>query len=72
FVLISAGFDAHRNDPLASMDLTDEGYGQLTKIVAGLADRFAEGRMVSCLEGGYHLEALAGAVEQHLLALLAS
>ena len=72
FVLISAGFDEHRNDPLASMDLTDEGYGQLTKIVAGLADRFAEGRMVSCLEGGYHLEALAGAVEQHLLALLAS
>ena len=70
FVLISAGFDAHRQDPLASMDLTDEGYGDLTRIVAGLATRFANGRIVSCLEGGYQLHALAGSVEQHLLAFM--
>jgi len=71
FVLISAGFDAHRDDPLASMDLTDAGYGELTTIVADLATEFAGGRIVSCLEGGYHLPALAGSVEQHLLALMA-
>lgn len=69
-VLISAGFDAHRDDPLASMALTQQGYADLTTIVAGIAARYAGGRMVSCLEGGYHLEALAGSVEHHLLALL--
>ncbi len=69
FVLISAGFDAHRDDPLAAMNLTDEGYGELTTIVLRIAKSFAGGRVVSCLEGGYHLPALAGSVEQHLLAL---
>ncbi|MGD9851274.1 MAG: histone deacetylase [Nitrospirales bacterium] len=72
FVLISAGFDAHRDDPLASMDLTDEGYGDLTTIVADLANQFADGRIVSCLEGGYHLRALAGSVDRHLQMLMAS
>jgi acetoin utilization deacetylase AcuC-like enzyme len=70
FVFISAGFDAHRDDPLASMNLTEEGYASLTRIVMDLASRHASGRVISCLEGGYHLKALAGSVDAHLLALL--
>ncbi len=70
FVLISAGFDAHRDDPLASMAMTDEGYGELTRIVAAIARTHGHGRIVACLEGGYHLRALAASVEQHLLALM--
>ncbi|MBW8065016.1 MAG: histone deacetylase [Nitrospira sp.] len=71
FVLISAGFDAHRDDPLASMSLTEEGYADLTSLVAGLARRHCQGRILSCLEGGYHLSALSKSVERHLAALLA-
>jgi acetoin utilization deacetylase AcuC-like enzyme len=71
-IVISAGFDAHRDDPLASMALTEQGYGDMTAIVSKIAKRFAGGRIVSCLEGGYHLKALAGSVEQHLLVLLDS
>lgn len=70
FVLISAGFDAHRDDPLASMALTDEGYGELTRIVASIATAHCQGRIVACLEGGYALRALAVSVEQHILALM--
>ncbi len=70
FVIISAGFDAHRDDPLASMGLTEAGYADLTDIVAGIAKRHAEGRILSSLEGGYNLTALAASVEAHLLALL--
>lgn len=70
WVMISAGFDAHRDDPLASMGLTEEGYGALTRIVAGIANRHASGRIVSCLEGGYQLPALAASVERHLQTLI--
>jgi len=72
FVVISAGFDAHRDDPLASMDLTEEGYGELTSMVASIANDFSSGRILACLEGGYHLRALAGSVDQHLQVLLDS
>ena len=72
FVLISAGFDAHRDDPLASMDLTEQGYAELTRIVASIAKNFSGGRILACLEGGYHLQALAKSVDHHLLALLDS
>lgn len=72
FVVISAGFDAHRDDPLASMDLTEEGYGELTRMVVSIAKKFSGGRVLACLEGGYHLQALAGSVDQHLQALLDS
>ena len=72
FVVISAGFDAHRDDPLASMDLTAQGYAELTGIVASIAKNFSGGRILSCLEGGYHLHALAESVDHHLLALLDS
>jgi len=69
-VLISAGFDAHRDDPLASMNLTEEGYASLTKIVTGIAKRHASGRVISCLEGGYNLRGLAASVNGHILGLL--
>ena len=72
FVIISAGFDAHKDDPLASMGLTEEGYADLTAIVAGIARRHAGGRILSSLEGGYHLTALAASVDRHVQALLAA
>lgn len=72
FVVISAGFDAHREDPLAGMALTEAGYGRLTALVCGIARRHAGGRVLSCLEGGYHLAALSKSVERHLVTMLES
>lgn len=72
FVLVSAGFDAHRDDPLASMELTEDGYAELTAIVAGIAKRHSRGRLLSCLEGGYNLTALAASVDRHIHTLLAA
>jgi acetoin utilization deacetylase AcuC-like enzyme len=69
FVLISAGFDAHRDDPLAGMALTEAGYADLTRRVREIALRHGGGRIVSLLEGGYDLGALAASVEAHLRAL---
>jgi acetoin utilization deacetylase AcuC-like enzyme len=65
-VLVSAGFDAHRDDPLAGMNVTEDGYAHMTAIVRDIAERYCEGRLVSLLEGGYNLEALARSVERHL------
>ncbi|TAJ07686.1 MAG: histone deacetylase [Nitrospirae bacterium] len=70
FVMISAGFDAHRDDPLAGMALTEEGYGALSRIVLDIARRHCHGRVLSCLEGGYNLSALSASVERHVLALI--
>jgi len=70
FVIISAGFDAHRDDPLASMGLTEAGYADLTGIVAGIARRHAQGRILSSLEGGYNLTALSASVDAHIKVLL--
>ncbi len=70
FVIVSAGFDAHKDDPLASMGLTEAGYAELTEIIAGIANRHANGRVLSSLEGGYNLTALAASVEAHVKALL--
>jgi acetoin utilization deacetylase AcuC-like enzyme len=70
FVMISAGFDAHRDDPLAGMALTEEGYGVLSRIVLDIARRHCQGRVLSCLEGGYNLNALSASVERHILALI--
>jgi acetoin utilization deacetylase AcuC-like enzyme len=70
-VIVSAGFDAHRADPLASLEVSTDAYGEATRIVIDLAQRHAEGRLVSVLEGGYDLEGLAGSVATHLEALLA-
>ena len=72
FVIVSAGFDAHKDDPLGNMGLMEEGYADLTGIVAGIAKRHAGGRILSSLEGGYHLTALATSVDRHIQALLAA
>lgn len=69
-LMISAGFDAHRDDPLAQIELTDCSYGILTEKVRGVAEKHCGGRIVSVLEGGYDLQALARSVEKHLEALL--
>jgi acetoin utilization deacetylase AcuC-like enzyme len=71
-ILISAGFDAHRLDPIGSLDLETEDFGRLTRFVLQLANEFCQGRVVSVLEGGYHLEMLPRCVMQHLTALLAA
>lgn len=68
-VIISAGFDAHRDDPLAGMNLSTQGYVALSRVVKDIAGEFAQGRILSCLEGGYNLEALAASVEGHLRVL---
>lgn len=70
FVLISAGFDAHARDPLAQLQVSTEAYARATGIVRDIADRHAAGRVVSVLEGGYDLDALAESVEVHVRALL--
>lgn len=72
FVLISAGFDAHRLDPLAPLELETSSYGWLTDEVIDVAARHCDGRLVSVLEGGYHLEALADSAALHVERLLAN
>jgi acetoin utilization deacetylase AcuC-like enzyme len=62
FVLISAGFDAHRRDPLAGMTVTEEGFRAMSRLLVGLAATHAEGRIAAILEGGYDLRALQAAV----------
>jgi acetoin utilization deacetylase AcuC-like enzyme len=69
FVLISAGFDAADGDLLGRMKITPSGYAALTRMVKGIAERHCQGRLVSLLEGGYKLEALAASVEAHVRAL---
>ena len=70
FVLISAGFDAAQGDLLGGMKITPEGYAALTRIVKAIAGQYAKGRLVSVLEGGYNLEALAASVEAHVRILM--
>jgi acetoin utilization deacetylase AcuC-like enzyme len=65
-VLLSAGFDAHRADPVGSLGLEIEDFGTLTNLVCDLADQHAGGRLVSLLEGGYNPPVLAECVELHL------
>jgi acetoin utilization deacetylase AcuC-like enzyme len=69
-VLLSAGFDAHRQDPIGSLGLETEDFAELTREVLEVAKVHAGGRVVSCLEGGYDLDALAESVEAHLAELL--
>ena len=65
-IMISAGFDAHRDDPLANINLTEESFSKLTLLISESARRNCKGKIVSVLEGGYHLTALARSVEAHL------
>jgi acetoin utilization deacetylase AcuC-like enzyme/formylglycine-generating enzyme required for sulfatase activity len=70
FILISAGFDSHKDDLLGRLGLTAEGYSAMTKRVREIADACCKGRIVSMLEGGYNLDALADSVEAHVRALM--
>ena len=69
-VLISAGFDSRVDDPLGQFTLTDRDFADLTRMMMGVADRYARGRLVSVLEGGYNLAGLASAAAAHAGALL--
>ncbi len=69
-VLLSAGFDAHRRDPLASLQLEADDFHWVTRAMMAVADRHAHGRLVSVLEGGYDLEGLTVSAAAHLRALM--
>jgi len=68
-IFISAGFDAHREDDMGQLGLTEQDYAWITHRIRAVAQRFAKGRIVSCLEGGYSLSALGRSVEAHIRAL---
>ncbi len=68
-IFISAGFDAHREDQLAQLGLVEQDYAWITQRMKDVAERHAQGRIVSCLEGGYSLSALGRSVEAHLRVL---
>ena len=70
-VLISAGFDAHRSDPLAQLLLDEADYAWVTEQLLEIARRHADGRLVSTLEGGYDLAALGASVAAHVRVLMA-
>ncbi len=69
FILISCGFDAHKLDPLLSLDLKSEDFGTLTTKICNLAQKHCSGRIISILEGGYHLKALEESALFHVKAL---
>jgi acetoin utilization deacetylase AcuC-like enzyme len=71
FILLSAGFDAHRNDPLGQILLSEDGYRSLTQRVRQMAELHCNGRLISMLEGGYDLQSTAQSIEAHLQALMA-
>jgi acetoin utilization deacetylase AcuC-like enzyme len=68
-IFISAGFDAHREDDLGQLGLVEQDYVWITQRIKDLAQKYAKGRIVSCLEGGYNLSALSRSVEAHLRVL---
>ncbi len=68
-IFISAGFDAHRDDEMGGMRLVEDDYAWITAQILNVAQRHAHGRVVSCLEGGYHLGALARSVAAHIKVL---
>ena len=70
FVLISAGFDSHKADPLAQLKLETEDFYTITKRILETSKKFCDGRVVSILEGGYDLQALADSTKRHVDALL--
>ena len=69
-IIISAGFDAHRNDPLAQIQLTTDCFGEMTKLLMNAAKDVCDGRVLSMLEGGYDYDALSSSVRLHIQTLL--
>jgi acetoin utilization deacetylase AcuC-like enzyme len=70
FILISSGFDAYRLDPISGLSLEASDYNKLTKLTQNVAKYYCDGRIVSCLEGGYHLLDLPKCIEEHLNGLM--
>ena len=70
FILLSAGFDAHKDDPLAQINLESKDYYTLTKRILIIANELCNGKIVSILEGGYDLNALRESVDYHVRSLL--
>ena len=68
-ILISAGFDAHKRDPLANINLESENYNHITKMITEIANMHSQGRVISFLEGGYDLSALSESIKEHFLGL---
>ena len=68
-VLISCGFDAHHDDPLGALNLTPSDFTELTRLVCAIADQYAQGHVVSVLEGGYNLQAITSSAVAHVRAL---
>jgi acetoin utilization deacetylase AcuC-like enzyme len=71
-IIISAGFDAHKDDPLANINLTDDSFRIMTEMVSDIAEKYSNGRIISVLEGGYNLNSLSNSVEKHLNVLMKS
>jgi len=69
-IVVSAGFDAHQRDPLGQLELQDDDYGWITREIRAIAEKACAGRIVSILEGGYDLDALASASRAHAAALV--
>jgi acetoin utilization deacetylase AcuC-like enzyme len=69
-IIVSAGFDAHRRDPLANLNFVEADYAWVTQKLMEVADKSAQGRVVSVLEGGYDLEGLSRSVAAHVTALM--
>jgi acetoin utilization deacetylase AcuC-like enzyme len=65
-ILLSAGFDAHRRDPLGGMGMTEDGYAEITRRMVECAERWCDGRVFSLMEGGYDLEGLSASVAEHV------
>jgi acetoin utilization deacetylase AcuC-like enzyme len=70
-IIVSAGFDAHKNDPLGGLRLVEHDFAWVTQAIMAAADRHCGGRIVSVLEGGYDLDALAASAAAHVRALMA-
>ena len=68
-ILISAGFDAHKRDPLANINLESDDFFKITKNIIDIANTHSKGRVISFLEGGYDLRALSESIIEHLNAL---
>jgi acetoin utilization deacetylase AcuC-like enzyme len=70
FIFISAGFDAHRDDPLGQLCLLESDYTWATRLILDIADALSAGRLISTLEGGYDVDALASCVAAHVTVLI--
>ena len=68
-ILVSAGFDAHKRDPLANINLESDDFFKITKNIVDIANTHSKGRVISFLEGGYDLQALSESIIEHLNAL---